>query len=82
MFEDLCFIVVDHVKVPKFTRVAKEDEAALLTKLKCRKSNLSRMQLSRCPIARYYAYDVGDMIRVQGASREAGMYTTYSVVVA
>lgn len=81
MFEDLCFIVVDNEKVPKFSRVPPEQEAALLKRLKCRKSDLSRMQLNRCPIARYYAYSVGDMIRVQGPSREAGMYTTYSVIV-
>lgn len=80
MFDDLGYVVVDHHKVPKHTRVNKADVKLLMAILKCRKHNLPKILLSRCPVARYYAYNVGDVVRVQGVSREAGMFTTYSVV--
>lgn len=78
--EMLCMSSIMHHELqPHFTVLKKADKEALLTKYKCKDSQLPRMLVTDT-VARYYGLRRGHVLKIVRPSETAGRYTTYRCV--
>lgn len=81
VFDTLTYILVDHWQVPKFSRVPVEKIAALMEDLKIESIQQLPKMTTKDPIAKYYGYRLGEVIKVEGMSKENGCAVKYSCIV-
>jgi DNA-directed RNA polymerase I, II, and III subunit RPABC1 len=74
---DLVVNVSRHALVPKHSLA---DKKAVMNMHKVSESQIPKMHL-RDPIARYYDFKLGDVIRIDRPSDTTGVYTTYRIIV-
>lgn len=72
--------ITEHELVPQHILLTTEEKEELLSRYKLKESQLIKM-LSTDPVARYYGYKRGQVIKVIRKSDTAGRYVTHRLVV-
>lgn len=72
--------ITEHELVPQHTLLTVEEKEELFSRYKLKESQLMKM-LTTDPVARYYGYKRGQIIKIVRKSDTAGRYVTYRLVV-
>lgn len=72
--------ITEHELVPQHIRLNAEEKEELFSRYKLKDSQLMKL-LSTDPIARYYGYKRGEVIKIIRKSETAGRYVTHRLVV-
>lgn len=71
--------VTEHVFVPKHTLLSSSEKINLLQKYRVSESHLPKIHSSD-PVARYYGFKKGDIVKIERSSESAGKYNFYRLV--
>lgn len=72
--------ITEHELVPQHIRLSTEEKEELFSRYKLKESQLIKL-LSTDPIARYYGYKRGEVIKIIRKSETAGRYVAHRLVV-
>lgn len=72
--------ITEHELVPQHILLSKEEKEELFARYKLKESQLMKM-LTSDPVARYYGYKRGQVIKIVRKSDTAGRYVTHRLVV-
>uniref|UniRef100_A0A6B2LIN3 RNA polymerase subunit H/Rpb5 C-terminal domain-containing protein n=1 Tax=Arcella intermedia TaxID=1963864 RepID=A0A6B2LIN3_9EUKA len=77
--EELMFNISRHMLVPTHIPLSNEEKNQLLKKYKMKESQIPRLLISD-PVAKYYAFESGQVIKIIRPSTIAGTYVSYRII--